>query len=106
MLGRTDSRSRLLVLLLVFVVAAFAVVGRLAYWQVLQRDDLTAQAVAQTTKQVSEPSRRGPASHRDLARGRAAPRLPADRRRTRLDARGPAPRVRQPRGLGAVRRRA
>ena len=59
MLGRTDSRSRLLVLLLVFVVAAFAVVGRLAYWQVLQRDDLTAQAVAQTTKQVSEPSRRG-----------------------------------------------
>ncbi len=59
MLGRTDSRSRLLVLLLVFVIAAVAVVGRLAYWQVLQRDDLAAKAVAQTTKQVSEPSRRG-----------------------------------------------
>ncbi len=59
MLGRTDSRSRLLVLLLVFVVAAVAVVGRLAYWQVLQRDDLSAKAVAQTTIQVSEPSRRG-----------------------------------------------
>jgi cell division protein FtsI/penicillin-binding protein 2 len=59
MLGRTDSRSRLLVLLLIFVIAAVAVVGRLAYWQVLQRDDLAAKAIAQTTKQISEPSRRG-----------------------------------------------
>src|SRR6476661_3051217 len=59
MLGRTDSRSRLLVLLLVFVIAAVAVVGRLAYWQVLERDNLAAKAVAQTTIQISEPSRRG-----------------------------------------------
>ena len=35
MLGRTDSRTRLLVLLVVFVVAAVALIGRLAYWQVL-----------------------------------------------------------------------
>ncbi len=59
MLGRTDSRSRLLVLLLVFLLAAMAVIGRLAYWQVIQRDSLASKAVAQTTVQVTEPSRRG-----------------------------------------------
>ena len=57
MLGRTDSRSRLLVLLLVFLLAAMAVIGRLAYWQVIQRDSLATKAVAQTTVQVTEPSR-------------------------------------------------
>ena len=35
MLGRTDSRLRLLVLLVVFVVASLALVSRLAFWQVV-----------------------------------------------------------------------
>ncbi len=59
MLGRTDSRSRLLVLLVVFVIAATALVGRLAYWQVLQQDMLQTRAVAQTTLKVEESNRRG-----------------------------------------------
>ena len=59
MLGRTDSRFRLLLLLIVFVVASLALIGRLAYWQVLERDKLSDMALAQTTAKVSEPSRRG-----------------------------------------------
>jgi cell division protein FtsI/penicillin-binding protein 2 len=59
MLGRTDSRSRLLLLLLAFVVGSLALVSRLAYWQVAERADLAAQAVAQTTVKVSEPTHRG-----------------------------------------------
>ncbi len=59
MLGRTDSRGRLLAMLVVFVLSAMALVGRLAYWQVLERDMLSARAVAQTTVKVSEPSHRG-----------------------------------------------
>ena len=38
MLGRTDSRARAIILLLVFVVVAGALGVRLAYWQVLRRD--------------------------------------------------------------------
>ena len=59
MLGRTDSRTRLLLLLVIFIVASVALMGRLAYWQVLQRDDLAAKAVAQTTVRLEEPTRRG-----------------------------------------------
>ncbi len=59
MLGRTDSRTRLLLLLLVFVVASVALLGRLAYWQVVQHDVLAARAIAQTTVRSEEPSRRG-----------------------------------------------
>lgn len=59
MLGRTDLRWRLLVLLLVFVVAAVALIGRLAYWQVLQGPDLSARAASQTTIKIEEPTRRG-----------------------------------------------
>ncbi|MGZ8438876.1 MAG: peptidoglycan D,D-transpeptidase FtsI family protein, partial [Candidatus Limnocylindrales bacterium] len=59
MLGRTDSRTRLLLLLMVFVVASVALLGRLAYWQVLQRDMLAAKAIAQTTVRLEEPTRRG-----------------------------------------------
>ena len=59
MLGRTDSRTRLLLLLVVFIVASVALMGRLAYWQVLQRDVLAEQAVRQTTVRVEEPTRRG-----------------------------------------------
>ncbi len=59
MLGRTNSRSRLLVLLVVFVVGALALVTRTAYWQVLERDRLMAAAVAQTTVRLEQPARRG-----------------------------------------------
>ncbi len=59
MLGRTDSRTRLLLLLVIFIVASVALMGRLAYWQILQRDDLAAKAVAQTTVRLEEPTRRG-----------------------------------------------
>jgi cell division protein FtsI/penicillin-binding protein 2 len=59
MLGRTDSRTRLLLLLVIFIVASVALMGRLAYWQVLQRDDLAAKAIAQTTVRIEEPTRRG-----------------------------------------------
>src|SRR5689334_20206310 len=59
MQGRTDSRGRLLVLLLVFVLGTLALTVRLAYWQVLDQGRLAAEAVAQTTVQIDLPSRRG-----------------------------------------------
>src|SRR6476661_1584065 len=59
MQGRTDSRGRLLVLLLVFVFATLALTVRLAYWQVLDRERLASEAMAQTTIQIDLPSRRG-----------------------------------------------
>ena len=59
MLGRTDSRIRLLVLLVVFVVASLALVSRLAFWQVVERDWLYERALAQTTVRLETPSRRG-----------------------------------------------
>ncbi len=59
MLGRTDSRPRLLVLLAVFVIGSLALVTRSAYWQVLRGSELTAKAAAQTTTRVEVPSRRG-----------------------------------------------
>jgi cell division protein FtsI/penicillin-binding protein 2 len=59
MLGRTDSRRRLLLLLVVLALVATAIVGRLAYWQVVMRDDLAARARAQTTVRTEVPSRRG-----------------------------------------------
>ena len=59
MLGRTDSRRRLLVLLVVFVVGSLALVTRTAYWQVLRGDDLMARAAAQTTVRIEIGGRRG-----------------------------------------------
>jgi cell division protein FtsI/penicillin-binding protein 2 len=59
MLGRTDSRNRLLVLLLVFIVASMALAGRLAYWQVMEQEVLAARATAQTTVRLERPTRRG-----------------------------------------------
>ena len=59
MLGRTDSRRRLLVLLLIFVVASLALVARLASWQVAQRDWLVGKAAAQTSVRVQEATKRG-----------------------------------------------
>ena len=49
MLGRTDSRRRLLFLLVTFAVIGAALFARLAYWQVTQRDRLADEAFAQTT---------------------------------------------------------
>ncbi len=57
--GRTDSRRRLLVLLGCFVIASTALVGRLAWWQVIRRDDLAEQARLQTSLRSEIPSPRG-----------------------------------------------
>jgi cell division protein FtsI (penicillin-binding protein 3) len=59
MLGRTDSRNRLLLLLVVFVLVSGTLLVRLSYWQVIRRDDLAAAARAQTTMQTETPARRG-----------------------------------------------
>jgi cell division protein FtsI (penicillin-binding protein 3) len=59
MLGRTDSRIRLLALLVVFLIASLALVSRLAFWQVVERDWLLDRAMAQTTVRIESPSRRG-----------------------------------------------
>jgi cell division protein FtsI (penicillin-binding protein 3) len=59
MLGRTDSRRRLIALLLIFVVGSLALVARLAFWQVGQRDFLVDQASAQTSIRTEDPTRRG-----------------------------------------------
>ena len=59
MLGRTDSRVRLLLLLTVFVVGSLALVARLAFWQIGERDMLLARAAAQTTVRLETPSLRG-----------------------------------------------
>ncbi|HEV8280671.1 MAG TPA: penicillin-binding protein 2, partial [Candidatus Limnocylindrales bacterium] len=59
MLGRTDSRRRLLVLLTVFAIGSLALLARTAYWQVLRGDELMSKAAAQTTLRVEVPSRRG-----------------------------------------------
>ncbi len=59
MLGRTDSRRRLLFLLGVFIVGSIALVARLAYWQVIDRERLAAEALSQTSVTIDSPSRRG-----------------------------------------------
>jgi cell division protein FtsI/penicillin-binding protein 2 len=59
MLGRTDSGRRLLLLLIVFVLAAGALVVRLGYWQVAQRDELVESARRQIYFRDEVPSRRG-----------------------------------------------
>ena len=59
MLGRTDSRRRLLVLLVVFVTGSLALTARLAYWQVVDRERLASEAMAQTTVTLETRSKRG-----------------------------------------------
>ena len=59
MLGRTDSRVRTLLLLLVFVIAASGIGVRLAYWQVVRRDDLSAMAAHQSAITYSVAPTRG-----------------------------------------------
>jgi cell division protein FtsI/penicillin-binding protein 2 len=96
MLGRTDSRLRLLVLLVAFLVASLALVSRLAFWQVVERDWLLERALAQTTVRIETPSRRGSIYDRsgtvalattvDRDRLAAAPRdMTPDERRTTAD---------------------
>ena len=59
MLGRTDSGRRLLLLLIVFVLAGGALVVRLGYWQVAQREELVDSAKRQIYFRAEVPSRRG-----------------------------------------------
>ncbi|MEO8229811.1 MAG: penicillin-binding protein 2 [Chloroflexota bacterium] len=59
MLGRTDSRRRLLVVLVTFLVIGASLVSRLVWWQVVQHDQLAAKAQRQTTLEFREPVRRG-----------------------------------------------
>src|SRR4051794_18884409 len=59
MLGRTDSRRRLLLVLVGFVVISTTLVGRLAFWQVADRDRLATLAAQQTMVRTEEPSHRG-----------------------------------------------
>ena len=53
-LGRTDSRLRMIAIMLVFAVFGTAAGVRLGYWQVVAADDLTAQVIAvwNASKQV------------------------------------------------------
>ena len=59
MLGRTDSRRRHLVVLVVLALVAAALGSRLAWWQVVRGSALAADARAQTTVRIDTPSRRG-----------------------------------------------
>jgi cell division protein FtsI/penicillin-binding protein 2 len=59
MLGRTDSRPRLLLVLVGLLVISTALVGRLAFWQVVQRDRLAGLAEQQTMVRMEQPSHRG-----------------------------------------------
>ncbi|MFL5778606.1 MAG: peptidoglycan D,D-transpeptidase FtsI family protein [Chloroflexota bacterium] len=59
MLGRTDSRRRLLFLLICFAIGTGGLLTRLGYWQVVERGRLTREALAQATIRTETPSRRG-----------------------------------------------
>ncbi|HEY5628002.1 MAG TPA: penicillin-binding protein 2 [Candidatus Limnocylindrales bacterium] len=59
MLGRTDSRIRALLILLVFVIVAGTLGTRLAYWQVTRRGELAAMAVRQSSTTYAIPTKRG-----------------------------------------------
>jgi cell division protein FtsI/penicillin-binding protein 2 len=59
MAGRTDSVRRLFVLLVVFVIGAGALVSRLGYWQLVQRDALVDSAHQQIYYRAPVPSQRG-----------------------------------------------
>ncbi len=59
MLGRTDSRSRALLLLVAILVFGMACVGRLGYWQLARHDWLVARAREQTLVRTEVPSDRG-----------------------------------------------
>ena len=86
MLGRTDSRRRLLVLLTIFAIGSLTLFARTAYWQVLRGDFLMTRAAAQTTVRIEiagrrgrhlRPDRHGPAGHDDRPRSAGRRRRPA-----------------------------
>jgi len=58
-MGRTDSRRRSLVLLILFATVGSALLARLAYWQVGERQRLADQAFQQTSIRETTPSKRG-----------------------------------------------
>jgi cell division protein FtsI/penicillin-binding protein 2 len=57
--GRTDSRIRLLILLIVFAFGSLALMARSVYWQVLDQERLVAAAAEQTTVRLETASPRG-----------------------------------------------
>ena len=59
MLGRTDSRGRLLFLLLAFVLASGALIARLGWWQVARQPDLADAAHRQIYLRAEVPAVRG-----------------------------------------------
>jgi cell division protein FtsI (penicillin-binding protein 3) len=59
MLGRTDSRGRILLLFLVLTILSGGMVMRLAYWQVNQRERLTTMAGGTAPMQETLPAKRG-----------------------------------------------
>jgi cell division protein FtsI/penicillin-binding protein 2 len=59
MLARTDRRLRLVSIIAIFSLVACALVGRLAYWQIGQRDRLVGMARNQLQRVIVEPSQRG-----------------------------------------------
>ena len=59
MLGRTDSRARLVLLLLAVVVASTGMVARLAYWQVGQQHSLSDMAAQSNVYKETIPAERG-----------------------------------------------
>lgn len=59
MLGRTDSRLRALIVLVVFALVAGTLGVRLSYWQVQRRDELAAMAARQSSLTYAIPTQRG-----------------------------------------------
>jgi cell division protein FtsI (penicillin-binding protein 3) len=59
MLGRTDRRLRIVLLLVLFVAFATASLARLGYWQVARGAELQQMAVAQLQQPIEEPAIRG-----------------------------------------------
>jgi cell division protein FtsI/penicillin-binding protein 2 len=58
-LGRTDSRVRALLVLVILVLVAGTLGVRLSYWQVSRRDELAAMAAHQSSTTYAIPTRRG-----------------------------------------------
>lgn len=59
MLARTDSRARALFLLIIVVLVATAIGGRLAWWHVIERDRLAEMAYQQLSQNQEIPADRG-----------------------------------------------
>jgi cell division protein FtsI/penicillin-binding protein 2 len=59
MLGRTDSRGRLLLLLAVLMLVSIGMGARLAYWQVNQHDQLSTLAARESNSKRYVPAKRG-----------------------------------------------